>query len=94
MLEPKETYNIEELFENLPISIRELAKLSGINEVTLARIRDGRPAHRSTANKLLNTFATIYDRPFYLRKVEGINVPINKRMELQEKKISKEPAVA
>lgn len=92
MLEEKDTYSIEELFENLDISIRELAQKSGINEVTLARIRDGRPAHRSTVNKLLKALSAVYERPFYLRKVTGINVPVNKRVEARKAK--KEPAVA
>lgn len=94
MLEEKDVYTIEELFENLAISIRELAQSSGINEVTLARIRDGKPAHRSTVNKLLKALSAHYERPFYLRQVTGINVPTNKRVERKEERNSREPAVA
>ncbi len=94
MLEEKETYSIQDLFDNLDISIRELDKMSGINEVTLARIRDGKPTYRSTANKLLKTFATIYNRPFYLNKITGINVRTNKRLEQKEARKSAKPEQA
>jgi hypothetical protein len=88
MLEPKEVYSIGDLFDNLPMSIRELSKQAGINEVTLARIRDGHSTYRSTANKLLLSMSKIYERPFYLNKnVTGINVMVNKRL---EKKAAKE----
>lgn len=84
MLEEKDIYSIQELFDNLDISIRELGKVSGINEVTLARIRDGKPTHRSTANKLLKSLSERFDRPFYLRKVTGINFRENKRLAKRE----------
>jgi predicted transcriptional regulator len=81
MLEEKSAYTIQDLFDNLDISILELSRVSKINEVTLARIRDGKPTRRSTANKLLNKFSEIYKRPFNLRNVTGINVQVNKRLE-------------
>lgn len=77
MLEEKDVYNIRELFDNLDISIRKLAEVSEINEVTLARIRDGKPTYSRTANKLLKVFAQIYKRPFYLHRVTGINVAVS-----------------
>lgn len=86
MLEEKAIYTIQDLFDNLAISILELSRVSKINEVTLARIRDGKPARRSTANKLLNSFSEIYQRPFNLRNVTGINVQVNKRLEAKESK--------
>ena len=73
-LEDKDTYTIQELFEALPIAIAELARQSGINEVTLARIRDGKPARRGTANKLLLALSRVYDRPLNLYNVTGINL--------------------
>jgi predicted transcriptional regulator len=87
MLEEKEIYNIRELFENLSISIRELSKESKINEVTLARIRDGKPAYPSTVNKLLDILAKIYDRPFYLSKVTGVNILVSRQGKAKEVKI-------
>jgi len=81
MLEEKANYTIQDLFDNLAISILELSRVSKINEVTLARIRDGKPTRRATANKLLNSFSEIYGRPFNLRNVTGINVQVNKRLE-------------
>jgi predicted transcriptional regulator len=87
MLEEKEIYDIRELFDNLSISIRELSKESKINEVTLARIRDGRPAYPSTVNKLLDTLSKIYDRPFYLSKVTGVNILANRQGKTKEAKL-------
>jgi predicted transcriptional regulator len=79
MLEEKDVYNIRELFDNLDISIKRLGEISDMSEVTLARIRDGKPTYGRTANKLLKEFARIYERPFYLSKVTGINVAISGR---------------
>jgi predicted transcriptional regulator len=74
MLESKDIYHIRELFEALPIPIAELARHSGINEVTLARIRDGRPTRLSTRNKLLLALSRIYGKDFTPRNVVGIQV--------------------
>jgi len=79
-MEQKDSYTLRELFEFLPIPIAELARQSGINEVTLARIRDGRPTRRATANKLLLTLEKVYDRPLSLRNVTGINIQGQERM--------------
>jgi predicted transcriptional regulator len=87
MLEEKQVYDIRELFDNLSISIRELSKESKLNEVTLARIRDGKPAYPSTVNKLLDTFSKIYGRPFYLSKVTGVNILANRQGKAKEAKL-------
>jgi predicted transcriptional regulator len=56
---------------NLPISIAELARRSKVNEVTIARIRDGESvALRSTANKMLRAFSEVYGRILTLDNVE------------------------
>lgn len=73
-MEDKDVYTLAELFEFLPVSISELARLSRVNEVTLARIRDGRPARRDTANKILNTLSEVYKRPLSIRNVTGITI--------------------
>lgn len=86
MLEEKQVYTVQDLFDNLAISIREFSKISNINEVTLARIRDGKSTYRSTANKMLNSFSEIYGRPFNLRNVTGINVLVHKRLEAKQEK--------
>jgi len=85
-MESKDTYTLQELFDFLPITISELARKSGINEVTLARIRDGKPARRSTVNQLLLTLSAQYERDLSLRNVSGINVQVNKRMERKEER--------
>jgi predicted transcriptional regulator len=85
-MEEQETYPLEMLFEDLPISLLELSKRANINEVTLARVRDGKPTRRATANKLLLEFSAIYGLKFNLRNVTGINVQVNKRMERKEQK--------
>ncbi len=85
-MEDKDTYTLQELFDDLPIPIAELARESRINEVTLARIRDGKVARRDTANKLLRTLSKIYDRPLTLRNVTGITVQVNRRLKRKEEK--------
>ncbi len=74
MLEDKNSYSIQELFDALPMPIAELARESKINEVTLARIRDGKATRLSTRNKLLNAFSRVYGRVFTPRNVTGIHV--------------------
>lgn len=91
-MENKSTYGIQELFEMLPMTIAELARQSGVNEVTLARMRDGRATRRDTVNKLLNTLSRVYERPLSVHNVTDLNIQVNKRME--KKQAKKEPAVA
>ena len=67
-------YTIKELFDDLPMSIRHLAQEVKLNEVTLARIRDGKPTRRPTANKLLLFFSDLYKEKYTLRNVTGINI--------------------
>jgi hypothetical protein len=53
------------------ISIAELSRRSKVNEVTIARIRDGESiALRSTANKLLKVFSEVYGRTLTLDNVD------------------------
>lgn len=85
-MEELKSYPLAMLFEDLPISLLELSKRAKINEVTLARIRDGKPTRRATANKLLIEFSDIYGRHFTLRNVTGINVQVNKRVERKSEK--------
>lgn len=80
-MENKDTYTLTELFERLPISISRLAKESDINEVTLARIRDGERTRRDTVNKLLIAMSRVYGRELSISNVTGINVMINQRLE-------------
>ncbi len=65
---------LRELYEDLPCSLVELARLAGLNEVTVARIRDGKPARRSTVNKLLRAMSQIYGRRLSLRNVNGVRL--------------------
>lgn len=88
-MEKKESYDIVELFDFLPITIAELARQSKINEVTLARIRDGKRTRRDTVNKLMKTLSEIYGVNLTIRNVTGINVMHNRRIEEKE---SKQPA--
>jgi predicted transcriptional regulator len=70
-MEEKSRYMLRDLFTNLPISLAELARRSSVNEVTIARIRDGDSvALRSTANKLLRVFSEVYERPLTLDTVD------------------------
>jgi predicted transcriptional regulator len=92
MLPDQEKYSIQELFELLPITIAELARQSKINEVTLARIRDGKSTRRSTVNKLLLTMSEIYQHPLSIRNVTGVSSMVNRRLEAKDAKKSKSVA--
>ena len=78
-MEVKEKYTIRELFDLLPITIAELARQSRINEVTLARIRDGKQTRRDTVNRLMLTLSQVYGVPLSINNVTGINMMHNKR---------------
>ncbi len=84
MLEQKDKYTLQELYDELPCSLVELGDRSGISEVTVARIRDGKPVRRSTINRLLKSLSEIYGVNLSLRNVTGINVQVNKRLEARE----------
>lgn len=80
-MENKDTYTLQELFDNLSITIVQLSRDTGINEVTLARIRDGRKARRDTVNKLLRALSKEYNLTLNIANVTGINVMVNHRLE-------------
>ena len=86
-MEAKESYTIQELFDFLPIPIAELGRRSNINEVTLARIRDGKRTRRDTVNGLMLTLSEVYERPLSIRNVTGVNVMHAVRHEPKEVKI-------
>jgi predicted transcriptional regulator len=92
MLETKDVYTLEELYEELPCTLVELGQKSDLSEVTIARIRDGKPTRRSTVNRLLRTLSEIYGVNLSLRNVEGIKVQVNKRLEAKEKRPQKTAA--
>src|SRR5260370_40627575 len=74
-MEKKDMYTLRELFDNLHISLSEFARQSRINEVTLARIRDGKhTTRRDTANKLLTAHSQVYERSLSLQHVTGIRI--------------------
>ena len=72
MLEEKDTYTLRELIENLPISLREFGRKHNISEVTIARLRDGKPGLRATVNRLLAALSETYGKNFTMRNVRGI----------------------
>lgn len=75
-MQEKSSYTLRELFDNLPISLRKLGSMANVNEVTIARIRDGQAARRSTINRLLIAMSKpdIYNRPLSLANVTGVNI--------------------
>jgi len=94
-MENKDTYTLQELFDYLPITLVQLSRESGINEVTLARIRDGAKTRRDTVNKLMLALSRVYGRNLSIANVTGINVMRNKRLEKREAAHSKkEPSAA
>jgi predicted transcriptional regulator len=84
--EEQTTYTIQELYDDLPITLVELSQRADLNEVTVARIRDGKPSRRTSVNRLLLVLSDIYKKPLSLKNVAGINVQINKRLEKREAK--------
>ena len=74
MLEDKDVYTLKELIENLPYSLRQFGKDHNISEVTIARIRDGKPAIQSTINKLLTALSSVYGKTLTLHNVRGISI--------------------
>ena len=72
--QPQQMTPITQLFDDMPISISALGKHLKMSEVTLARIRDGKPTRRPTANKLLWYFSELYSEKYNLRNVSGITL--------------------
>lgn len=73
-------YSLKMLYEALPISLIELGERANLNEITIARIRDGKTAIRRTSvNRLLLAFSELYNRPLSLKNVSGINLEVKKR---------------
>jgi predicted transcriptional regulator len=75
-MQEKSVYTLRELYDNLPIPLKELGERARVNEVTVARIRDGKPARRSTINKLLREMGKpdVYNRSFSLENVTGVHI--------------------
>jgi predicted transcriptional regulator len=69
-----EKHDFEKLLENMPATQAELARLSGINERTIIRMKGGEIVLRSTANKVLRGLSQIYGQSLSLDNVTGINV--------------------
>lgn len=75
-MQDKPSYTLRELFDDLPISMKRLGERANVNEVTVARIRDGKPARRSTLNRLLREMSKpdIYNRSLSLANVTDVNI--------------------
>lgn len=69
-----EMHEFTKLLENMPATQAELARLSGINERTIIRMKGGEVVLRSTANKVLRGLSRIYGQTFSLDNVIGISV--------------------
>ena len=67
-------HELKELLENMPATLTELARRSGVSERSIMRMRDGERVNRSTANKVLNGLSQLYDQAFTLKNVTGINL--------------------
>lgn len=88
------TYSIEELYDDLPITLVELGERADLNEVTVARIRDGKPSRRTSVNRLLRVLSDLYGKQLSLKNVTGIHVQVNKRLEKREGKRARLPEVS
>ena len=73
-MEEKERYTLKELYDNLEIGLSELGRRSKVSEVTVARIRNGYSARRSTINRLLRAFSEEYKIKLSIENVTGIRL--------------------
>jgi predicted transcriptional regulator len=80
-MEEKSIYTIQELYDELPITLVELGNRADLNEVTVARIRDGKPTRRTSVNRLLRVLSEVYGKNLSVKNVSGINVQVNRRLE-------------
>jgi GIY-YIG catalytic domain len=64
----------QDLLENMPATLTELARRSGVSERSIMRMRDGEKVNRSTANKVLLGLSQLYGRTFNLKNVTGFNL--------------------
>ncbi len=67
-------HEFRKLIDNLPATLSELARSSGVHERSIMRMRDGELVMRSTANKVLRGLSQIYGQSFTLDNVTGINL--------------------
>ncbi len=68
------THDFGELIANMPANLSELARLSGVSERSIMRMRDGDSVLRGTANKVLKGLSQVYSQSFTLSNVTGINL--------------------
>jgi hypothetical protein len=64
----------QDLLENMPATLTELARRSGVSERSIMRMRDGEKVNRSTANKVLYGLSQLYGQTFNLKNVSGFNL--------------------
>ena len=64
----------QDLLENMPATLTELARRSGVSERSIMRMRGGEKVNRSTANKVLHGLSQLYGRTFNLKNVSGFNL--------------------
>jgi predicted transcriptional regulator len=67
-------YGFQKLIENMPCSLTELARRSGIAEPIILRMRDGKPVQRKTVKKVLYTLSELYGEQLTLDNVDGIDL--------------------
>jgi hypothetical protein len=73
-MQEKEMYTLRELYDNLEVPYAKLGKMADMSEGTVTRIRDGYPARRTTLNRLLRAFSTVYGRQLTLENVTGVQI--------------------
>ena len=84
-MKKKDMYTLQELYEELEIPLSALGRKGNMSEWTVARIRDGYPARRSTINKLLRAFSETYGIDFSLHNVSGIQIEDKRESRIAEK---------
>lgn len=66
-------YDFSNLILNMPITLTRLTELSGVNEATLSRMRNGERVKRISAIRVLKALSEIYGKEYNLSNVTGIN---------------------
>ena len=65
-------HDFSTFIENMPANISELARLSGVTERSIMRMRDGESVLRGTANQVLRGLSQIYGQTHTLDNVTDI----------------------
>jgi len=64
---------INDLIANMPITVAELSRRSGVTVNTINSFTDGHMVRRDSAIKILNALSEVYNKQLTIQNVTGIN---------------------